>query len=196
MFGLAHRRIVRFLVPLVPVAALAVGGCTTTAYPPLPASEINKPRAAYRLDAGDKLRVIVYREPELSGEFLVGSNGDISVPLLGEVPVRGLTRTEVEALLTSRYAQGLLQNPRVAVEVYEVRTFSILGEVQRPGVFPAKEGTSIFDAVALAGGFTYRADERRVLLRRAGDPTFYAVGTDALVMIEPGDTIKVEEVRF
>jgi protein involved in polysaccharide export with SLBB domain len=173
-----------------------LAGCATTAYPPLPASEMNKPRTPYTLDVGDKLRVTVFREPELSGEFSVGGSGQISMPLLGEVPVKGLTRADVEAELTRRFANGLLRDPRVAVDIYDFRTFAILGEVQRPGTFPAKEGTSITDAIAMAGGYTYRANEKRILIRRARQGPYYTVNVDANVEVGPGDTIKVEEVHF
>lgn len=178
------------------VASTLLSACATTVYPPLPASEINKPPVSYTLDAGDKLRVTVYREPELSGEFAVGSAGQISLPLIGEVPVKGLGRAEVEAEITRRLANGLLRDPRVAVDIYAVRSFAILGEVQRPGTFPAEPGTGILDAIALAGGYTYRANEKRILLRRGKQGVFYEVGVDQNVQIEPGDTIKVEEVHF
>lgn len=178
------------------IAVAMLGGCATASYPPLPAAELNRPREAYRLDVGDKVRVTVYREPELSGEFSVGGAGSISLPLLGEVPVKGLTGAEVEAAIMRRFANGLLRDPRVSVDIYDVRTFAILGEVQRPGVFPAKEGTTLTDAIALAGGYTYRANERRILLRRANQGPYYSVDMEANVRVQPGDAIRVEEVHF
>jgi polysaccharide export outer membrane protein len=177
-------------------AALMLPGCATTSAPPLPASEIGQPRRPYMLDVGDKLRINVYREPELSGEFAVGGAGSIALPLIGEVPVRGLTRAQVEAELTRRLGAGYVRNPSVAVEVYDFRTFSILGEVQRPGIYPAREGTTLTSAVAAAGGFTYRANERNLLLRREKGGTFYSVDPDADVDVRPGDTIRVTEVHF
>lgn len=178
------------------VAASLLAGCTTVAYQPLPAAEMNRVREPYRLDVGDKLRVTVYREPELSGEFSVGSNGEIAVPLLGEVPVKGMTSAEVAAELTKRFGNGLLRDPRVSVDVYDFRTFAILGEVQRPGTYPAKQGTTLTDAVALAGGYTYRANEKRVLLRRENQGPYYSVDVNAQVEVRPGDAIRVEEVHF
>ncbi|WP_267432683.1 polysaccharide biosynthesis/export family protein [Sphingomonas sp. GM_Shp_1] len=177
-------------------ASVALSGCASTNAPPLPASEIGKPRQPYTLGVGDKVRVNVYREPELSGEFAVGGAGSIAMPLIGEVPVKGLTRAQVEAELTKRLGNGYVRNPSVSVEVYDFRTFAILGEVQRPGAYPAREGTTLTSAVALAGGYTYRANEHRVLLRRANGPTFYSVDPDADVEVQPGDTIRVPEVHF
>lgn len=184
---------------LVPAAVLiaTLSGCATAGYEPLPTSEIGKARAPYKLDAGDKVRVNVYREPELSGEFSVNSTGALSLPLVGEVPVKGLTSAEVEAELTRRFASGgLLRDPRVSIDVYDFRTFAILGEVQRPGVYPAKDGTTLTDAVAIAGGYTYRANEKRLLIRRANQGPYYSVDVTADVKVEPGDALRVEEVHF
>lgn len=184
------------LLSAVLCAAFALQGCATTSAPPLPASEIGRPRQPYTLDTGDKVRINVYREPELSGEFAVAGMGTIALPLIGEVPVRGLTRSQVEAELTRRFGAGYVRNPSVSVEIYDFRTFSILGEVQRPGIYPAKEGTTLTSAVAAAGGFTYRANERKLLLRRAKGSTFYSVDAEADVDVLPGDTIRVAEVHF
>lgn len=174
----------------------SLSGCASTAYPPLPASELNRSREPYRVDVGDKLRVTVYREPELSGEFSVGGSGTMDLPLLGEVPVRGMTSSEVEAEVTRRFAAGLLKDPRVSVDIYDFRTFAILGEVQRPGTYQAKQGTTLTDAIALAGGYTYRANEKRILLRRGNQGPYYSVDMDAPLEVRPGDAIRVEEVHF
>ncbi len=176
--------------------ATLLSGCATTRFPPLPASEIGQARQPYTLGVGDKLRVNVYREPELSGEFAVGGAGTIAMPLVGEVPVKGLNRAQVEAELTRRLGAGYVRNPSVSVEVYDFRTFAILGEVQRPGTYPAREGTTLTSAIATAGGYTYRANERRLLLKRAEGSTYYDVDANADVEVRPGDTIRVTEVHF
>ena len=178
------------------LAASLLAGCATAVYQPLPASEMSSEREPYRLDVGDKLRITVYREPELSGEFTVGGSGSLAMPLLGEVPVKGMTSQEVEATLRQRFAAGLLLDPRVSGDIYDFRTFAILGEVQRPGTYPAKQGTTLTDAVAMAGGYTYRAKESRVLLRRKNQGPYYSVDLNAPVEVRPGDAIRVEEVHF
>ena len=178
------------------LTATALTGCASVDAPPLPASEIGQARRPYTLGVGDKVRINVYREPELSGEFAVGGTGTIAMPLIGEVPVKGLTRAEVEAALTSRLSPAFVRNASVSVEVYDFRTFSILGEVQRPGTYAAREGTTLTAAIAAAGGYTYRANERRVLLKRADGPTYYGVDADADVEVRPGDAIRVTEVHF
>jgi len=195
MMSRENGRFFAFMTPVL-LAAVGLSACATAIYPSLPAAELNRPREPYRLDVGDKVRVTVYREPELSGEFSVGGSGSLSLPLLGEVPVKGMTGAQVEADITRRFANGLLRDPRVSVDIYDVRTFAILGEVQRPGLFPAKEGTTLTDAVALAGGYTYRANEKRVLLRRGNQGPYYAVDMSADVRVQPGDAIRVEEVHF
>lgn len=174
-----------------------LSGCATAYYSELPATEIGKAPEPYRLDAGDKLRITVYREPELSGEFPVVDTGRISMPLIGDVAVKGKTSTEVEAELTRRFADGgLLRDPKVAVSAYDYRTFAILGEVQRPGIYPAREGTTLTDAVAQAGGYTYRAQEKRILIRRGNKGPYYWVNVDADVTVKPGDALRVEEIHF
>lgn len=183
------------ILPLV-AGLMLLSGCATTPAPPLPASEIGQVRQPYTLDVGDKLRVNVYREPELSGEFAVAGAGTIAMPLLGEVPVKGLNRAQVEAELTRLLSAGFVRSPSVSVEVYDFRTFAILGEVQRPGNYPAREGTTLASAVAAAGGYTYRANERRLLLKRTSGPTYYTVDAEADVEVRPGDTIRVPEVHF
>ncbi|MBB4611030.1 polysaccharide biosynthesis/export family protein [Sphingomonas sp. gentR] len=177
-------------------SSAVLSGCATAPAPPLPASEYGQANQPYTLGVGDKLRVNVYREPELSGEFSVNGTGAITMPLVGEVPVKGMTRAQVEAELTRRLGSGFVRNPSVSVEVYDFRTFSILGEVQRPGNYPAREGTTLTAAIAVAGGYTYRANERRLLLRRANGQSYYSVDADANVEIRPGDTIQVPEVHF
>lgn len=176
--------------------AFMLSACASETAPPLPASEIGKPPHPYMLGVGDKVRVTVYREPELSGEFEVGGAGTIAVPMVGEVPVKGLTRTQAQDAITQRLAHGILQDPSVSVDIYDFRTFAILGEVQRPGTYAAKEGTTLTDAIAMAGGYTYRANEKRVLLRRGKTGPFYQVRVEENVTVEPGDAIRIEEVHF
>ncbi|WP_404379142.1 polysaccharide biosynthesis/export family protein [Caenispirillum salinarum] len=149
---------------------------------------------AYRLGASDALRVTVFDEPDLSGTFSVDGGGRLALPLIGEVRVGGLTLEEAEARIVARLADGYLKHPRVALEVANYRPFYILGEVRNPGQYPYAEGMTVMKAVALAGGFTYRADEDDVEITAAGAPQARDVPPDTAVM--PGDTIRIGERFF
>jgi len=150
----------------------------------------------YRIGPGDKLNIIVFGQPDLSGEFVVDGSGRISLPLLGQLVARERTITELQAQITVALDRDFLVNPRVSIEVVNYRPFFILGQVNRPGSYPYIEGMTVRMAVALAGGFTRRAHEGSVIVNRANDPdkTREEVSTDALVL--PGDTVEVERRLF
>jgi len=148
----------------------------------------------YKLGVGDILRVTVYNELELSGEFEVSSTGNVNLPLIGEVPAEGRTISELEDAAEEKFRQGYLKSPNVSIEVMNYRPFYILGEVNSPGSYPFVSGMTILNAVALAGGFTYRAYEDTVLLKRQGSEAEISVPVDTTVL--PGDVVTVEERFF
>jgi len=148
----------------------------------------------YRLGVGDQLRVTVYDEPELSGEFEVAATGTVNLPLIGEVVAEGRTITEVENAAKEKYLDGYLKAPSVSIEVLNYRPFYILGEVNAPGSYPYVNGMTVLNAVALAGGFTYRASEDSVLLQRQGVEGETSV--DITTPVLPGDVLTVEERFF
>lgn len=151
---------------------------------------------AYRLGPGDKLRVTVFNETDLSGEFDVSDQGTIALPLIGQVKILGKTITETDALIAQRYGADYLVHPQVSVEVLNYRPFFILGEVKSPGGYPFISGMTVLNAVALAGGYTPRADHGDILLKRANTPNAQEqrVGEDTPVL--PGDVIRVKERFF
>jgi polysaccharide export outer membrane protein len=151
---------------------------------------------AYKLGSGDKVRVTVCNEKELSGDFEVSDQGKVALPLIGAVKIGGLTISEAEALITEKYGKDYLVNPRVTVEVLNYRPFFILGEVKNPGSYPYAGGMMILNAIALAGGYTPRADRGDILIKRANDPKKdeQRVHEDAVVL--PGDVIRVPERFF
>lgn len=177
---------------------LLTAGCATSVAPPLGAVEAQQGLGTYRLGAGDKLRITVYNEPNLSGEYAVSGAGEIAFPLIGMVAADGRTVAEVTQTLTSRIGDGYMSDPRVSVEVLNYRPFYILGEVQKPGEYPYVAGMTIEQAVAVAGGFNYRANPRRVNLRRTPDPAEKSVDLreSRVVAVMPGDTIRVLERYF
>lgn len=150
-------------------------------------------RSAFRLGAGDEVRLVVFGEDDLSGDFLVSSDGAVSLPLVGAVKIGGQTLPEAEQTITAAFSAGYLRQPRIALEVRHHRPFYILGEVQRPGVYPYVNGMTVIAAVAVGGGFTYRADEDDIRLSREGALPYRAPHT-ALVL--PGDVIRVHQRLF
>lgn len=178
----------------VVIFALAVSGCmrpspsVTTGY-----ASVDEP---YRLDAGDKLRVVVYGQDGLTNTYAVGASGAITMPLIGSVPARGLTPAELAASITARLKKGYLREPYVAAEVETYRPFFILGEVAAPGQYPYVPQLTIESAVAIAGGFTPRAERGGIKLTRVGEGGVAQAIVPPGTMLKPGDTIVVAERWF
>lgn len=152
--------------------------------------------AAYRLGSGDKVKVNVFGETDLSGEFLVGDNGRIDLPLIGAVQARGQTVTQFQNAVVARYSGGYLKDPKVSVSVLNYRPFFIQGEVGKGGEYPYKAGLTVQDAVAIAGGYTYRANTGKAFVRRAGQDREVEIQTSQRVAINPGDIIRIPERFF
>jgi polysaccharide export outer membrane protein len=150
----------------------------------------------YRLGPGDKLRIIVFGENELSGEFFVDDSGAIDLPLIGDVPATGVTVGEFEDRVVARFKEGYLRDPKVSIEVLNYRPFFIIGEVRNGGEYPYKSGLTIQDAVAMAGGFSYRANQKTVYIRRAGENDEQVYDATQRVPISPGDNIRIPERFF
>ncbi len=151
---------------------------------------------AYRLGVGDKVRVIVYGEEDLSGEFEVDSTGVIALPLVGETAAQGKTLREFEQTVTIAFGDGYVRDPRVSVEVVNFRPFFILGEVTAPGEYSYKSGMNILNAVAMAKGYTFRASTSYVYITRDGSTEEVEYPADHSTKIFPGDIIKVPERIF
>lgn len=150
----------------------------------------------YMLGTGDKLRIIVFGETDLGGEYVVDGTGYVQMPLIGEVEARGLSVRQFEKAVSAKLADGYLKDPRVSIEVVNYRPFSILGEVKNPGNYPYVNGMTVLNAVALAGGFTDRANESEVYIRHAGSAKEAEVPVDGTTKINPGDIIRVKERFF
>lgn len=150
----------------------------------------------YRLGPGDVLRITVYGETELTGEYPVGAGGAVAFPLVGDVTAADLTPQQFAEALAARLSQGFLVNPRVSAAVLTYRPFFILGEVQRPGSYPYQADLTVLGAVATAGGFTYRANRRRVFIKHAGESEEQALRLDDNTRVRPGDTIRIGERFF
>jgi protein involved in polysaccharide export with SLBB domain len=147
--------------------------------------------ATYRLGPGDRIRVITYGEPRLTGEFSVNGGGAISMPLIGDVRASGATAPQLKGALEGILRGDYINNPNVTVEVLTYRPFFILGEVQVPGRLPYSSGLTVMNAVAAASGFTLRANTKKVFIRRDGEPAERAYPLTPSIKVGPGDTIRI-----
>ncbi|HEY8572892.1 polysaccharide biosynthesis/export family protein [Phenylobacterium sp.] len=152
--------------------------------------------AEYRLGSGDKIKVTTFGEEALTGEFLVSGTGKVSLPLVGEIDAAGQTARQFQQRVEMALKDGYLRDPKVSVEVLNYRPFYILGEVKEPGTYPYTNGLTVKNAVATAGGFTYRANEKRVFIKRADAPKEEAIQLTDTTPVAPGDTIRIVERLF
>ncbi len=181
------------------VTALAMSAFSTVipaAQAAEPATPIVREVPEYRLGSGDKVRVITFGEESLSGEFFVGGSGKVSIPLVGELPALGLTAREFQASVETALKEGYLKEPRVSVEILNYRPFYILGEVEKPGTYPYTSGLSVVNAVATAGGYTYRANTKRVFIKRPESDSEEEYPLESNTPVAPGDTIRIAERFF
>lgn len=150
----------------------------------------------YQLGAGDQVRVIVFGEENLSGEFFVDGGGSVSMPLVGEVRADGKTIREFQRGVEQALRGGYLNDPRVSAEVMNYRPFYILGEVEESGEYPFSTNLTVVNAVATAGGFSYRANTKVIFIKRAGDFNEIEYPLTSTTPVRPGDTIRVAERLF
>lgn len=190
------------------IVLVALVACTSGARLPLPPVGTEGPAGAealideksaapslvYRLGSGDKLRVIVFGEEDLSGEFEVDGMGIVSLPLIGLIEAQGVTLRSFERTVQAMLSEGYLKDPRVSAEVLNYRPFYIIGEIEEGGEYPFVSGMNVLNAVALAGGYTYRGNTNKAFITRRGhDREFLAVPRTA---VYPGDVIRVPERFF
>jgi polysaccharide biosynthesis/export protein len=170
------------------------------AYAPAPAyAAAPMPAAydtAYKLDAGDKLRVVVYGQEGLTNTYAIDAGGSITMPLIGSVPARGRTPAGLASEITGKLRNGYIRDPSVAVEIEAYRPFFILGEVAAPGQYPYVPNLSVESAVAIAGGFSPRARRDRVTVTHTDSSGSMRVVVPLGTALSPGDTILVGERWF
>jgi polysaccharide biosynthesis/export protein len=189
-----HRPVLRLSLFFLFVAACLIASCAPGSnLPPFP----DAPSGPYHLGSGDMVRIITYGQEQLSGKFQVNDAGDLALPLIGAVSARGMTTATLEKSIEQALAKKqVLLNPTVAVEVVDYRPIFVLGEVAKPGQYAYQPGMTVLTAVAIAGGFNYRAQTDRVSILRKidGRPVEGRAprGTDVL----PGDVITILERYF
>jgi polysaccharide export outer membrane protein len=151
---------------------------------------------AYKLDAGDKLRVVVYGQEGLTNTYAIDAGGSITMPLIGSVPARGRTPAGLASEITGKLRNGYIRDPSVAVEIEAYRPFFILGEVAAPGQYPYVPNMSVESAVAIAGGFSPRARRDRVTLTHTDGSGSMRIVVPLGTALSPGDTVLVGERWF
>ena len=176
------------------LSGLMLAGCVTTA-PPAPAfhSALNQP---YRLDAGDRLRIVVFEQDSLTGIYPVDKAGYLALPLVGAVPARGKTPEEVQKAVADALRNGYLRDPDVSVQVDQYRPFFVMGEVSTGGQYSYVPGMTAQNAVAIAGGFSARADHRTVDITRQVNGRVITGRVLISDPVLPGDTVTVRERLF
>ncbi|MGA9601652.1 MAG: polysaccharide biosynthesis/export family protein [Methylocystis sp.] len=148
------------------------------------------------LKPGEKVRILVFGEDRLSGEYEIDPAGNLSLPLAGTIKAAGLSKTQLEKDLSKRFRGEYLRDPKVTVDVVGFHPFYIMGEVGRPGEFPFRSGLNVMSAIALAGGPTYRASRSTVLIKHTDETGFRGYPLNAEIPILPGDLIKLPERYF
>ncbi len=181
-------------VALASICAIGASGCAVPNQPR--EQQPSGPLPALRIGPGDRIQVSVFGVTEMTGEYLVSDSGSISLPLAGQVPMGNMTTRQAEEALAQRLAQGLVQNPQVSINVTRYRQIFVVGEVQRPGGFDYFSGLTVLNAVALGGGYSVRADPRRLTVVRAADPARRAEPATEATYLAPGDTVQVPERWF
>ncbi len=172
--------------------------CTNVGLPSREAPvAVAAPDTRYILEPGNQVRVTVFDEPSISGDFVLDPQGTITLPLVGAVPAAGITADALAARIAMTLVNAsLLRDPQVSVDALTFRPFYVLGEVRQPGEFVYSPGLTVLSAIARAGGYDYRArDDAVVLVRLEGGQqvTYYATEETPLL---PGDVVKVLERLF
>lgn len=160
--------------------------------PVLPQAE----EGPYRLGAGDRVRLVVFGQEELTGEYLVSDSGYITVPLIGAVHAEDMTVREMEEQISTELRKGILVDPNTTAEIVTYRPFYILGETKSPGQYAYVPRMTVLTAVSISGGFTFRADRDVVSITRTVDGDLAEFSADPLTYVQPGDVITVYERLF
>lgn len=151
----------------------------------------------YRLGANDRVRIIVFGQPTLTGEYTLDGNGVLAFPLIGSVNAQGQTTGQLQQAIASRLDPDFLRNPSVSAEVITRRPFYVIGEVKKPGNYPYVTDMTALQAVAMAGGYTYRARQNSLYLKRLdANGRMVRVAATPETKVRPGDTVEIKERFF
>lgn len=189
-----EQQVISFFAPVRAVAitmmilmTLAIG---------MTATRTANAQTVYVINSGDTLRITVFGEPDLSGDFTVDASGQLNLALIGPVTVSNLTADQARIKIHDAYLDGYLRHPDVAVEIIAFRPFFILGEVNQPGSYDYVPGMNVLNAIALGGGLTYRGDEDDIEILRGHDTDRITLPATLATIVLPGDIVRVAERYF
>lgn len=184
----------RFALALCFAAAAALAGCANPVY----RTDVFKAQltAPYTLASGDRIRVIVFGQDALSNSYAINGSGTISMPLINDVAIGGMTTADAQHAIEARLRNGFLRDPHAAVEVEAYRPFFVLGEITTAGQYPFISGMTVQKAIAVAGGFSPRADRNSANITRTINGVQVTARVPLAYPVRPGDTINVEERFF
>lgn len=158
---------------------------------------LNAVSSDYRLGPNDRTRITVFGQPNLTGEFMLDGNGSVAFPLIGNINADGMTPRELQQAIAGKLDPDYLRNPSVSVEVLTRRPFYVLGEVQKPGNYPYVTDITALNAVAMAGGYTYRARTTQFYIKRLDkEGKMVRIVAKPETIVRPGDTLEVRERYF
>jgi protein involved in polysaccharide export with SLBB domain len=185
------------------IALFALAACDSDPTPTVNATENARLASSrgsdpdYRLGPNDRVRIIVFNQPTLTGEYTLDGNGVLAFPLIGIVDANGQSPSQLQKTIASKLDPEYLRNPSVSAEVVTRRPFYVIGEVKKPGNFPYVTDMTALQAVAMAGGYTYRARQNNLYLKRL-DANGRMVRIEARpeTKIQPGDTVEIKERYF
>jgi polysaccharide export outer membrane protein len=175
-------------------ASAMMSSCTS--YRPPPKGFQEATIQPYRVDSGDRLRITVFDQKDLSTTYSVDQAGYISFPLVGAVPARGRTLQELEGQIAAKLRQGYLRDPDVSIEVDRYRSIFVMGEVGQPGQYTYVPGMTIQNAIAVAGGFTARANQANADVTRKINGDIMTGRVSIANPVLAGDTIYIRERLF
>ena len=189
------------------VLGLQLSGCYTSDMGPVVEAASTGPFASaptsvpqaqipLQIQKGDKIKVFVYGEDSLNGIYDVDPDGYVSLPLAGRVEAAGRTTSELQKYITSKYRSDYLKDPKVSVDIASFRPIYVMGEAAHPGELPYRSGMNLLNAIAAAGGPTYRASRSTVLIQHAGEDVWKETPMSSSVQLQPGDMIRIPERYF
>ncbi len=187
------------LTAFATLGAMVLSGCSTAPLPKVEQASEAKidTSASYKIAPGDTVHIVVYNEADLTGDFLVLPEGNIQLPIVGVVPVAGLSADQLAQSLTEKLDGKILVQPRVSVNLAQLRSVYVAGAVNRPGAYAFAPGLTVQMAVAMAGGYTDRGARRRVLVQRfGGNERQFALDPATPIMVLPGDVLTVPDREF
>ena len=181
------------------LAMFVLAACDSDSTPivPMAAAGGGSPGDSNKLGPNDRLRITVFGQPTLTGEYTLDGNGVLAFPLIGNVPANGVTTYQLQQAIAAKLKPDYLVNPNVSAEIVNRRPFYVIGEVQKPGNYPYVSDMTAVNAIAMAGGFTRRARKNDFYIRRLDkDGKMVRIEANAGTVLQAGDTLEVRERVF